>query len=92
MEQRSPARKGASGGAAVSERHYGFRITGEQQQLQNTATAFARLELNDDVILRDRDEIFSHQGWTACAGFGVQGLPVPPEHDGRASASLRRSP
>jgi alkylation response protein AidB-like acyl-CoA dehydrogenase len=59
-----------------------FELSEEQQQLQNAAIEFARLELNDDVIRRDRDEIFSHQGWKACARFGVQGLPVPAEYGG----------
>jgi len=59
-----------------------FELSEEQQELQNAAIEFARLELNDDVIRRDRDEIFSHQGWKACARFGVQGLPVPAEYGG----------
>jgi hypothetical protein len=59
-----------------------FELSEEQQELQNAAIEFARLELTDDVIRRDRDEIFSHQGWKACARFGVQGLPVPAEYGG----------
>ena len=57
------------------------QLTPEQQQLQNGAIDFARSELNDDII-RDRDEVFSHEGWKACARFGVQGLPVPAEYGG----------
>jgi hypothetical protein len=59
-----------------------FELNEEQQELQNAAIEFARQELNDDVIRRDHDEIFSHEGWKACARFGVQGLPVPPEYGG----------
>lgn len=59
-----------------------FELTPEQQQLQNGAIDFARSELNDDIIRRDRDEVFSHEGWKACARFGVQGLPVPAEYGG----------
>ncbi len=59
-----------------------FELSEEQLELQNAAIEFARLELNDDVIRRDREEIFSHEGWKACARFGVQGLPVPPEYGG----------
>ena len=59
-----------------------FELSDEQQELQNAAIEFARLELADDIIRRDRDEIFSHEGWKACARFGVQGLPVPAEYGG----------
>ena len=59
-----------------------FELSEEQQELQNAAIEFARVELIDDVIRRDRDEIFSHEGWKACARFGVQGLPVPAEYGG----------
>lgn len=59
-----------------------FELTEEQQELQNAAIKFARQELNDDVIRRDRDETFSRPGWNACARFGVQGLPVPAEYGG----------
>jgi alkylation response protein AidB-like acyl-CoA dehydrogenase len=59
-----------------------FELSEEQQELQSAAIEFARQELNDDVIRRDHDEVFSHEGWKACARFGVQGLPVPPEYGG----------
>lgn len=57
-------------------------LSEEQQQLQNAAIEFARSELNDDVIQRDRDETFSFEGWQACARFGVLGLPVPQKYGG----------
>ena len=59
-----------------------LELTPEQQNLQNGAIEFAKSELNDDIIRRDRDETFSHEGWKACARFGVQGLPVPAEYGG----------
>ena len=59
-----------------------FELSEEQRELQNGAIEFARKELNDDIIRRDHDEIFSHEGWKACAHFGVQGLPVPAEYGG----------
>jgi hypothetical protein len=59
-----------------------FELSEEQQELQNAAIEFARVELVDDVIRRDREEIFSRDGWKACARFGVQGLPVPAEYGG----------
>jgi alkylation response protein AidB-like acyl-CoA dehydrogenase len=57
-------------------------LTDEQQQLQNGAVEFARAELNDDVIRRDREEVFSIDGWKKCARFGALGLPVPCEYGG----------
>ena len=57
-------------------------LTGEQQQLQNAAIEFSRSELNDDVVRRDRDEVFSLDGWKKCARFGALGLPVPVEYGG----------
>ena len=59
-----------------------FELSEEQKQLQESAIRFARSELNDDIIRRDREEIFSHEGWKACARFGAQGLPVPDEYGG----------
>ena len=57
-------------------------LSDQQQQLQDAAIEFARAELNDDVIRRDREEVFSREGWQACARFGVLGLPVPSEYGG----------
>ncbi|MBZ5645612.1 MAG: acyl-CoA dehydrogenase family protein [Acidobacteriia bacterium] len=59
-----------------------LELTPEQQNLQNGAIEFAKSELNDDIVRRDRDETFSHEGWKACARFGVQALPVPAEYGG----------
>jgi alkylation response protein AidB-like acyl-CoA dehydrogenase len=59
-----------------------LELTQEQQQLQDAAIKFAHAELNDDVIRRDRDEIFSLDGWKKCAQFGVLGLPVPSQYGG----------
>ena len=59
-----------------------LELTPEQQQLQKAAIEFARSELNRDVVQRDRDETFDHEGWEKCARFGTLGLPVPPEYGG----------
>lgn len=59
-----------------------FELTAEQQELQTGAIEFARAALNDDIIRRDRDEIFSREGWKKCAGFGVLGLPIPDAYGG----------
>jgi alkylation response protein AidB-like acyl-CoA dehydrogenase len=59
-----------------------LELSQEQQQLQNAAIDFARSELNDDVIKRDREEVFSFEGWKKCARFGALGLPVPSDYGG----------
>ena len=59
-----------------------LELTEEQQRLQEAAVEFARAELNDDVIRRDRDEVFGIDGWKKCARFGTLGLPVPSEYGG----------
>src|SRR5215813_2675765 len=62
-----------------------FDLTPEQLSLQKAAIDFARAELGKDMIQRDADRIFSHDGWKKCAAFGVQGLPIPEEFGGSGS-------
>jgi alkylation response protein AidB-like acyl-CoA dehydrogenase len=59
-----------------------LELTEHQEELRKAAIEFARAELNDDIITRDRDEVFSLGGWKKCAGFGTMGLPVPAEYGG----------
>jgi alkylation response protein AidB-like acyl-CoA dehydrogenase len=60
-----------------------FELTPEQQTLQKAAIEFARKELNNNMIERDAQQVFSRDGWKKCAAFGVQGLPIPNEYGGR---------
>jgi alkylation response protein AidB-like acyl-CoA dehydrogenase len=62
-----------------------FELTPEQQTLQNKAIEFARKELNNNMIERDAQQVFSRDGWEKCASFGVQGMPVPNEYGGRGA-------
>jgi alkylation response protein AidB-like acyl-CoA dehydrogenase len=50
--------------------------------LRDEVAAFARSELNDDVVRRDTDHEFSVEAWKKCANFGIQGLPIPEEYGG----------
>jgi alkylation response protein AidB-like acyl-CoA dehydrogenase len=59
-----------------------LELSEPQIELQNAAIKFARSELNDNIIQRDREEAFSSEGWKKCAEFGVLGLPVPVEYGG----------
>jgi alkylation response protein AidB-like acyl-CoA dehydrogenase len=60
-----------------------FELTPEQHALQNAAIEFARRELNSNMIERDAEQVFSHEGWEKCAAFGVQGMPIPKEYGGK---------
>jgi hypothetical protein len=69
----------------VARSDYGmnFDLTPEQQSLQNAAIEFARRELNSNMIERDAQQVFLHEGWKKCASFGVQGMPIPKEYGGQ---------
>jgi alkylation response protein AidB-like acyl-CoA dehydrogenase len=60
-----------------------FELTPEQQTLQGAAIEFARRELNGNMIERDAQQVFAHDGWKKCAAFGVQGMPISKEYGGR---------
>jgi alkylation response protein AidB-like acyl-CoA dehydrogenase len=59
-----------------------FSWTDEQSAFRKEVLRFAREELKDDMIARDRDEEFSWDGWKKCARFGIHGLPIPTEYGG----------
>jgi len=56
-----------------------FAWSEEQAAFRKEVLRFAREELKDDVIARDRNEQFSWELWKKCADFGIQGLPIPTE-------------
>src|SRR6266576_2116324 len=62
-----------------------FDLTPEQETLQSAAIEFARKELNNNMIERDAQQVFSRDGWKKCAVFGVQGMPVTNEYGGRGA-------
>lgn len=57
-------------------------FTEDQLALKAAVIEFASKELNDHLRLRDKAGEFSHDGWLACARFGIQGLPIPKELGG----------
>src|SRR5215471_10740133 len=59
-----------------------FELTPEQEAKQKEAIEFAKSELNDNMVERDAEQKFSRDGWTKCAKFGMQGLPIPKEYGG----------
>lgn len=65
-----------------------FSWSDEQLAFRKEVIRFAREELNDDIIPRDRDEAFFWDGWRKCGRFGIQGLPVPQEFGGSGGDTL----
>jgi alkylation response protein AidB-like acyl-CoA dehydrogenase len=59
-----------------------FEFTEEQLEIKKSAIRFARKELNDEMINRDRDATFSRGLWKKCADFGIQGFSFPARYGG----------
>lgn len=59
-----------------------FSWSKEQKQLRQEIVRFAQNELNNDLIENDKEEVFNRKGWTQCAQFGIQGLPIPEQYGG----------
>jgi alkylation response protein AidB-like acyl-CoA dehydrogenase len=59
-----------------------FELTDDQRSLRASIVEFARRELNDDVLERDKEGSFSRAAWRKCADLGILGLPVPEEYGG----------
>lgn len=65
-----------------------FSLSAEQRELTEAATAFARRELNQDLVKREDAGEFPRTAWQKCAKFGIQGLPVPAELGGAGADIL----
>jgi alkylation response protein AidB-like acyl-CoA dehydrogenase len=65
-----------------------FSLSAEQRELTEAAAAFARRELNQDLAKLEDAGDFPREAWRKCAGFGIQGLPVPAEMDGAGADVL----
>ncbi len=59
-----------------------FAFTDTQQEHYDRVVAFARDELDDDVVARDYAGTFATDLWKRCADFGVLGWAVPCGHGG----------
>jgi alkylation response protein AidB-like acyl-CoA dehydrogenase len=59
-----------------------FELSEEQRSLRQSIVEFARRELNEDVVQRDKAAAFSRDAWAKCADLGLLGLPVPKEYGG----------
>ncbi len=65
-----------------------FAWSEEQVAIRDEIVKFARRELNENLIERDRDHEFSRENWLKCARMGIHGLPIPVEYGGGGSDIL----
>ncbi|MBE2260247.1 MAG: acyl-CoA dehydrogenase family protein [Rhodobacteraceae bacterium] len=59
-----------------------FDLSSEQKLLRDSIVRFARGELNQEVVERDRAQSFRRDLWRHCAAVGLLGLPAPEEYGG----------
>lgn len=59
-----------------------FSLSTDQREMTEAATAFARRELNQDLVKREDAGEFAREAWRSGAKFGLQGMPVPAELGG----------
>lgn len=59
-----------------------FAFSVDQLEFKKNAIQFSRRELNEGMIARDRDAIFSRELWKKCADFGIQGCSFPARYGG----------
>ena len=59
-----------------------FEFTEEHLAIKKSAARFAQKTLNDGIIERDRDSVFSRELWKKCADFGIQGSAFPQKYGG----------
>jgi len=71
-----------SGPRVLNRIRMDFSLSQEQVELQQAVIRFAERELTDDLLQRDARGEFSRTLWEKCAGFGIQGLPIPETYGG----------
>jgi alkylation response protein AidB-like acyl-CoA dehydrogenase len=65
-----------------------FSWSQEQLTYKRNVVKFAQNELGNDLINRDRRELFSREDWLKCARFGILGLPFSEEYNGSGADIL----
>ncbi|MDA1312617.1 MAG: acyl-CoA dehydrogenase family protein [Acidobacteria bacterium] len=65
-----------------------FSWSDEQREMFQAVSAFARKELNEGLIERDREAVFNRAGWKQCGQVGLPGLTVPAELGGTGADAL----
>ena len=61
----------------------------EHLDFKDAVVKFARKELNEGLIERDRASEISLENWKKCAQFGILGLPLPAEYGGSGADILK---
>lgn len=59
-----------------------FSWSEQQTELFAAISAFAKNELNDNLVDKDRRGVFNRGGFKQCGEIGILGLPVPAEYGG----------
>lgn len=59
-----------------------FSWSEDDLDFRDKVIEFAKGELNDDIITRDKEGIFSRELWQKCADFGILGLAAPAKFGG----------
>ena len=59
-----------------------FSWSKEQLAFKNNVIEFAKKELNEGLIDRDKQGEISLENWRKCAQMGILGLPIPEEYGG----------
>ncbi len=59
-----------------------FSISSEQREICNAINHFAKKELNDDVITRDKNQTFDRTLWKKCGDMGLTGLTIENDFGG----------
>jgi alkylation response protein AidB-like acyl-CoA dehydrogenase len=59
-----------------------FSWSDEQLAFKDAVVKFAKKELNDGFLERERSGTFSHENWRKCAKFGLHGLAIPEKYGG----------
>lgn len=59
-----------------------FSWNEEQLTYRNAVIDFAKKELSQGLLEREREGSFSREIWQKCARFGIQGLPFPEQYGG----------
>jgi alkylation response protein AidB-like acyl-CoA dehydrogenase len=65
-----------------------FSFDADQLAFRDSVIRFAKNELADDVIKRDRTGDFNTAAFKKCAEFGIQGLPIPTQYGGSGADPL----
>jgi len=60
-----------------------FEWSAEQLEFKKAVVAFVEKEFKNDIVLRDKNSLFSKELWKKCADFGLLGAPIPEEYGGQ---------